>query len=318
MPIWIVQAGPEREKQGGMEVKKEMIRKRSAVSTAVALFTALVMALVMTLVGTLAVFADDNNMPPLPNHGQSGSQEAGWGNSEYNGQPSVGGGGVSGTGDGDDHELKGWNEGSVPDLSGFGSGEGNMYPGLGGGGIDNNDDNNHEIDDSSADGLNTGTNEDDQLSSGPQPDEGDKKTPDPEKGGLTDTEKDKSEIPKTDKNDPASVPSGSNASASEKKSSLPAVKISKPKASKNAVTVKWKKISKEKRKVVRKVQIQYSTDGKFRKDVKNKLVSAKKTSYRIKGLKTNKKYYVRVRAYTKSGSEVRVSKWSGVKAAVVK
>ena len=99
---------------------------------------------------------------------------------------------------------------------------------------------------------------------------------------------------------------------------LPAVRIAKPKAAKKSVAVKWKKISKKNRKKIAKVQIQYSRDKNFRKGVKKKLVSAKKTSYKIKGLKSKKKYYFRVRFYKKVNGRKQYSAWSAVKKVTVK
>ena len=99
---------------------------------------------------------------------------------------------------------------------------------------------------------------------------------------------------------------------------LKAVKILKPKAAKKSATIKWKKISKKDLKKIKKVEIQYSTDKNFKNDVKSKYPSAKKTSYKIKGLKKGKKYYVHIRAYTKSGGVVHVSKWSAQKPVKVK
>lgn len=91
---------------------------------------------------------------------------------------------------------------------------------------------------------------------------------------------------------------------------LPAVKISKPKAAKKKITVKWKKVSKKNLKKISKIQIQYSTSKNFSKNVKTKYASAKKTSYKIKSLKKGKRYYVRIRAYKKTNGVVHVSKWS--------
>lgn len=99
---------------------------------------------------------------------------------------------------------------------------------------------------------------------------------------------------------------------------LPAVKITKAAGGKKSATVKWKKISAKNRKKIKKVEIQYSTDRNFRTGVKTKYAGAKKTSYKIKGLKKGKKYYVRIRAYTKAGTTVHVSKWSKSKSAKVK
>lgn len=99
---------------------------------------------------------------------------------------------------------------------------------------------------------------------------------------------------------------------------LPAVKISKPKSAKKVALVKWKKVSKKNQRKMAKIQIQYSRDKRFKKGVKKKLVSAKKTSYKITGLKSKKKYYIRLRAYTKTGTTKHVSKWSTVKVVKVK
>lgn len=94
---------------------------------------------------------------------------------------------------------------------------------------------------------------------------------------------------------------------------LKAVKILKPKAGKKSATIKWKKIVKKYLKKIKQVEIQFSTDKSFKKGVKTKYAKATKTSYKLKGLKKGKKYYVRIRAYTKSGGKVHVSKWSAPK-----
>lgn len=99
---------------------------------------------------------------------------------------------------------------------------------------------------------------------------------------------------------------------------LPSVKISKPKAEKKKTTIKWKKISKKNLKKIRKVEIQYSPDKYFKTGVVKKYANAKKTSYKLKGLKKGKKYYVRIRAYTASGSAIHVSGWSKTKSVKAK
>ena len=99
---------------------------------------------------------------------------------------------------------------------------------------------------------------------------------------------------------------------------LPAVKITKPAAAKKSATVKWKKVAKKNLKKVKKIEIQYSLDKSFSTGVKTKYASAKKTSLKIKGLKSKKTYYVRIRAYTNSGGVIHVSKWSGTKKAKVR
>ena len=102
------------------------------------------------------------------------------------------------------------------------------------------------------------------------------------------------------------------------KPTLPAVTIKAPKAAKKAATVKWTKFSKAKQKKIGYFQIQYSTDKTFKKGVKT--VTAKKTaaSKKITKLTSKKVYYIRIRAYLKSGGKVHVSKWSTVKSVKAK
>ena len=86
--------------------------------------------------------------------------------------------------------------------------------------------------------------------------------------------------------------------------------ITKVKAGKKSFTVKWKKQASQ----TTGYQIQYSLKKNF--SSKNKMVKIKKnktTSSTIKKLKKKKIYYVRVRTYTKSGSDMFYSDWSTVK-----
>lgn len=94
---------------------------------------------------------------------------------------------------------------------------------------------------------------------------------------------------------------------------LPAVKISKPKAAKKAATVKWKKVSKKNQKKIAKIEIQYSTDRLFRTGVKSVFAKKSAASKKISKLAPKKTYYVRIRAYKKSGGAEHVSGWSAVK-----
>ena len=93
------------------------------------------------------------------------------------------------------------------------------------------------------------------------------------------------------------------------------VNLSKPKSvrvksvSAKKLEVTWRKLSAKDRKKIRQFEIQVSTDKQFTKIVRKKLVSSKKTSWTIPGLKKNTKYYVRIRAYTKSGNFINMSKW---------
>ena len=86
---------------------------------------------------------------------------------------------------------------------------------------------------------------------------------------------------------------------------LPAVKISKPKAAKKKVTVKWKKVSKKNQKKIQGIEIRVMGPDY------NKTFTAgkKKTSKKIKGLRSKTKYTVSVRAYKWVGGVKHVSAW---------
>ena len=84
------------------------------------------------------------------------------------------------------------------------------------------------------------------------------------------------------------------------------------------IRVSWKKLSAKTRKQIKKIQVQVSTSPLFRKLAADKLVDPKKASVLIRGLKKNRKYYIRVRTYTKKDGVVYVSKWSSVKSVKTK
>lgn len=87
--------------------------------------------------------------------------------------------------------------------------------------------------------------------------------------------------------------------------SMPTTTITSVKAQSKAFTVKWKKKS-----GITGYQIQYSTNSKFKKGNKSiKIKNAKTVSKKITKLKSNKKYYVRIRTYQGK----KYSKWSKVK-----
>ncbi len=102
------------------------------------------------------------------------------------------------------------------------------------------------------------------------------------------------------------------------KPTLKTVKITKLKAGKKTAVVSWKKISKKNLKKIKKIQIQYSTDKSFKTGVKTKTVSAKKKSLKLRKLKSKKRYYVRIRAYTKKNGTVHISNWSKIKSKKIK
>ncbi len=94
---------------------------------------------------------------------------------------------------------------------------------------------------------------------------------------------------------------------------LKAVKISKPKAGKKNVTVKWKKISKANQKKMTGIEIQVATDSGFSNLVKTTTAGKKKTSKKIKGLVSKQTYFVRIRAYRNAADGKHVSAWKSKK-----
>ena len=114
-------------------------------------------------------------------------------------------------------------------------------------------------------------------------------------------------------------PNGNNLiesqTSSNTQNSIP--KVSKPskvsiKSAKNSgkkkITVTWKKQSK-----VMGYQIQYATKSSFKSAKKVTVKGASKTKTTISKLKKGKTYYVKVRAYVKSGGKTVYGKWSAVK-----
>ena len=92
-------------------------------------------------------------------------------------------------------------------------------------------------------------------------------------------------------------------------------KISSLKAAKNAFTVKAAAQAE-----MKGYQVQYSTSKKFTKKTTKtvKVATTKKLSKKIKGLKSGKKYYVRVRAYKMNGKKTVYSAWTAKKSVKVK
>ena len=81
--------------------------------------------------------------------------------------------------------------------------------------------------------------------------------------------------------------------------------INKAKAAKRGFTVTWKKPSKANLKQTAGYKVQWSTDKKFKKGVKSKLIKRNKTtSLKVGKLKGGKRYYVRVCTYKKSREHV--------------
>ena len=93
------------------------------------------------------------------------------------------------------------------------------------------------------------------------------------------------------------------------KPTLPVVKISKPKAGKKKVTVKWKKVSKKNLKKIQGIEIQVASDPGFNQIVKSTTAGKKKKSKTIKGLAPKTTYWVRIRAYKNASDGKHVSAW---------
>jgi hypothetical protein len=95
---------------------------------------------------------------------------------------------------------------------------------------------------------------------------------------------------------------------------LPAVKGVKVKAGSRSIKASWTKLSKKAQKNVSRIEVQYSTDNKFRKSAAAAVLLEKTAgSVKISGLKNNQVYYVRVRTVKPAGSKKRVSEWSAVR-----
>lgn len=96
---------------------------------------------------------------------------------------------------------------------------------------------------------------------------------------------------------------------------IPSTSISSIKVKNEAITIKWKKKS-----GITGYQIQYSTNSKFNKKNSKtiKIKQAKKFSKKITGLKSSKKYYVRVRTYKVVKKKISYSSWSKKKCVTIK
>ena len=96
------------------------------------------------------------------------------------------------------------------------------------------------------------------------------------------------------------------------KLTVPKTKIKKLVSGKKSLTVSFNKA-----RGASGYQVQYSQNKKF-KNSKKCNVNAKKTSVKIKKLKANKKYFVRIRTYKKVGNKTYYSAWSAAKSAKTK
>lgn len=100
---------------------------------------------------------------------------------------------------------------------------------------------------------------------------------------------------------------------------LPKVKMSKPKAAKKSITVKWKKLNKKQlKKGVNKIEVWVCPNSGFGAgDTIIKETGKKKSSLKVKGLKKGT-YFVKVRAIKKVGNVKYYTAWSAPKKVKVK
>ena len=89
-------------------------------------------------------------------------------------------------------------------------------------------------------------------------------------------------------------------------------KLSKVKASAvsaKVIRIEWQKLSSKDRKKAKKIEIQVATDKAFTNIVKKKTLNSSKTSWTVSGLTKNRKYYIRIRTFTRKGNVTYVSPW---------
>jgi hypothetical protein len=93
---------------------------------------------------------------------------------------------------------------------------------------------------------------------------------------------------------------------------LNGVKIKSVSGAKKSFTVKWKKLSKSARSQVAKIEVQYSKTPDFAKATTTTAKNSA-SSCKVKKLKANKTYYVRIRTSKVVNGTTHVSAWSKVK-----
>ena len=89
--------------------------------------------------------------------------------------------------------------------------------------------------------------------------------------------------------------------------------ITKTKVAKNTVTVNWKR-----NKNANYYTVEYATNREMKNSKKVNISPNSKTSYKIKGLKKEKKYFIRIRAVKKSGGKSYIGEFSTRKAVTIK
>ncbi len=117
----------------------------------------------------------------------------------------------------------------------------------------------------------------------------------------------------TTKTPETTVKTATNVVTSEVKKPAKVTGVKVKKNGKKKIKVTWKKVQNAKG-----YQIQYATNKKLKKATTVKVKKASITSRVIKKLKSNKTYYVRVRAYTTKSGEELYGSWSAKKSIKVK
>ena len=82
---------------------------------------------------------------------------------------------------------------------------------------------------------------------------------------------------------------------------------------KSTLAIIWKKLRK-----VTGYQVQFCAKSNFKKGTIERKFKQKVTKTKVRPVKSKKKYYVRMRPYTKSGSKTYYGKWSKVKSVKIK
>ena len=104
--------------------------------------------------------------------------------------------------------------------------------------------------------------------------------------------------------EPTAKPTASPTTKPSDSSKPAAVKLKNANVKKNKVTVYFKKVNN-----ASGYEVRYSTDSKFKKNVKKKLVSSKVSKTTITLKKSYKKCFIRMRAYTKKNGKKIYGNW---------
>ena len=95
--------------------------------------------------------------------------------------------------------------------------------------------------------------------------------------------------------------------------------LKKPKQKKNKATITWNKLKRKTKaqkkiwKQIKQIEVEWSTDPSFPKELTNKkIIGKRKTKTNITGLNRKTQYFVRLR-YCEGGSSNGYSRWSKIR-----